>query len=198
VTAHAHSHSHAPLAVRRATEDDLEAVVELRLALLREYADHPVYSRLRDDASLRALPLFLAQLTAPGETIFVAERCGRVVGLLRCVEMASSPLLEPGRYCYVSSVYVRPPERRRGVLRAMLAAADGWCAERGLDEMRLHNSASSDVARQAWSALGFEVIEQVRRRPLGRHHASRPAASTARRSEHADHDATHAPHHAGR
>jgi GNAT superfamily N-acetyltransferase len=61
---------------------------------------------------------------------------------------------------------VRPTERRRGVLRALVAAAERWCAERGLDEMRLHNSASAPAAATVWSAFGFEVVEEVRRRVL--------------------------------
>ena len=51
---------------------------------------------------------------------------------LRVVESIGSPLLEPARYAYVSSVYVRPESRRRGVLRALLAEAERWCRARGL------------------------------------------------------------------
>lgn len=155
------------LSVRRARLDDLDTVVELRIALLREYGDHPVYGRLRDDAVDRAFELYAAQLRSPHETIFVAERGSRIVGILRCVDSAGSPLLFPEHYCYVSSVYVRPAERHRGVLRALLAAAESWCAERGIDEMRLHNSPSSAAAEQAWAALGFQIVEHVRRRALG-------------------------------
>jgi GNAT superfamily N-acetyltransferase len=155
------------LSVRRARIDDLDTVVELRVALLREYGDHPVYGRLRDDAVERAFDLYAAQLRSPHETIFVAEREARIVGILRCVDSASSPLLFPEHYCYVSSVYVRPDERHRGVLHALLAAAESWCAERGIDEMRLHNASSSMAAEQAWSALGFEIVEHVRRRAVG-------------------------------
>jgi GNAT superfamily N-acetyltransferase len=78
------------------------------------------------------------------------------------VESIGSPLLEPARYAYVSSVYVRPEARRHGVLRAMLAAAEKWARARGLDQMRLHNVAGSESAEPAWSALGFAVVEQVR------------------------------------
>jgi ribosomal protein S18 acetylase RimI-like enzyme len=155
------------LTVRRARLDDLETVVELRIALLREYGNHPVYGRLRNDAVDRAFELYAAQLRSPHETIFVAERGGRVVGILRCVDSVGSPLLFPEHYCYVSSVYVRPDERHHGVLHGLLAAAESWCAERGIDEMRLHNSPSSTAAEQAWHALGFEIIEHVRRRALG-------------------------------
>jgi len=155
-----------PLVVRRARLDDLNTIVELRLALLREYGDHPLYAHLRDDARERALELFRAQLFSPQETMFVAERGTRIVGVMRCVESTASPLLFPERYCYVSSVYVRPAERRRGVLRALLAAADEWCDKRGISEMRLHSATTSVAAAGAWDALGFEVVEHVRRRPL--------------------------------
>ena len=154
------------ISVRRAQLDDLSAIVELRLALLREYNDNPLYGNLRPDVEDRARTLYRAQLTSTHDTIFVAEMERRIVGVMRCVDTPSSPLFFPERYCYVSSVYVRPTERRKGVLRALLAAADRWCEANGIAEMRLHNSASAAVAEQAWSALGFEIVEHVRRRPL--------------------------------
>jgi GNAT superfamily N-acetyltransferase len=171
------------LSVRPATLGDLDAIVELRLALLREYADHPFYAHLRPDVRLRAYELYRAQLTSSYETIFIAERSRRVVGVLRCVETATSPVLLPERYCYVSSAYVAEGERKRGVLRALMAAAETWCNERGLGEMRLHNSSTSREARAAWSALGFEVVEEVRRREVHVKSAT-PLRAPAARSIH--------------
>jgi GNAT superfamily N-acetyltransferase len=155
------------ITVRRAGTADLDTVVKLRVALLREYASHPIYGRLRPDAERHARPLFAAQLASPLEAIFLAECAGEAVGILRCVETQASPLLLPERYAYVSSVYVVPAARRRGVLRALQAAAERWCRGRGLAEMRLHNVGTNDSARGAWDALGFEVVEQVRLRHLG-------------------------------
>jgi GNAT superfamily N-acetyltransferase len=152
--------------VREASVRDLDAVLELRLALLREHPDHPIYGRLRTDVTARARELFATQLRSQTETIYLAERDGAVVGILRCVESIGSPLLDPARYAYVSSVYVRPDARRHGVLRALMHAADGWARARGLDQMRLHNVAGSPSAEGAWSALGFQVVEQVRVRSL--------------------------------
>ena len=76
--------------------------------------------------------------------------------------------LDPAQYAYISSVYVIPKARERGVLRTLLSAADAWCAERGLDEMRLHNAADNPLANAAWEALGFEVVERLRVRSLRR------------------------------
>ena len=38
----------AGIRVRQAVARDLDAVMELRLALLREHPDHPIYGRLRE------------------------------------------------------------------------------------------------------------------------------------------------------
>ena len=160
---HAPAPAHAParVTVREASLADLATVAELRLALLREASDHPVYGRLRTDASERAPEMFAIQLASSNEVTFLAERAGQVIGILRCVETHGSPLLHPARYCYVSSVYVRPEHRRSGALRALFGRARGWCRGRALHEMRLHNIPGG-VAAAAWDALGFEVVEQVR------------------------------------
>lgn len=165
------------LTVRRATIADLDVVVELRLALLREYAEHPVYGRLRPDAARRARPVFAMQLDSDNEVVLLAEEDGGAVGLVRCIEMISSPLLEPDRYCYLSSVYVRPEWRRKGVLNALFERAVTWCRQRGMTEMRLHNVGSRESTAAAWDALGFEVVEQVRVRRLTPE--DRPRAFTA-------------------
>ena len=166
------------LIVRRATINDLDVVVELRLALLREYAEHPVYGRLRPDAARRARPIFAMQLDSDNEVVLLAEQDGRAVGLVRCIEMMSSPLLEPDRYCYLSSVYVRPDSRRKGVLSALFERAVAWCRSRGMSEMRLHNVGSRESTAAAWDALGFEVVEQVRVRRIQPDDRVRPGAFT--------------------
>lgn len=152
--------------VRQAGAKDLPAILALRMALLREHAHNAIYGRLRPDAEARAAKLFAAQLQAPNEVIFVADVGGETVGVLRCIHSSGSPLLDPAQYAYVSSVYVLPKARERGVLRALLAAADAWCLARGLDEMRLHNAADNPLANAAWEALGFEVAEHLRVRSL--------------------------------
>lgn len=156
----------ARVIVRRAGASDLPAILSLRMALLREHSHNTIYSRLRPDAESRAAKLFAAQLQSPNEVIFLADVSGETVGILRCIHSTGSPLLEPAQYAYVSSVYVVPKARERGVLRALLSSADVWCADRGLDEMRLHNAADNPLANAAWEALGFDVVEHLRVRSL--------------------------------
>lgn len=150
------------LSVRVATMADLAIVVELRLALLREHSQNPIYRRLRPDAPARASRLFAAQLRSANEVIFLAEHEGSTIGILRCVASAGLPLLFPARYGYISSVYVIPGARRHGVLRALFSAAVGWCRERGLREARLHNAVENESANAVWDALGFQIVEHLR------------------------------------
>ena len=157
----------ADVAVRAAGRADLETVVRLRLALLHEHGDHPIYGRLRADAVERARALYSAQLASEAESILLAEHGREAVGILRCVESHGSPLLHPARYCYLSSAYVVPAWRRRGVLRHLLAAAGRWCEARELGEMRLHNAPDNERATATWEALGFRAVEVLRVRRVG-------------------------------
>lgn len=154
------------VAVREATVADLPVVIELRLALLAEHAGSPLYGRLRADVRDRARRLYRAQLTSDAEVIFLAGRGDETVGILRCIDAVGSVLLEPARYGYISSVYVRPAARRSGVLHALLHAAERWCERRGLGELRLHNAADNADAGATWQRLGFDVVEVLRMRTL--------------------------------
>lgn len=153
--------------VRPAAAADLPTVLDLRLALLAEHDASPLYGRLRADARDRAEPLYAAQLASPWEITLLAEVGGRVVGILRCLDAQGASLLLPERYAYVSSVYVRPEVRGRGVLRALMAGAERWAQVRGLDEMRLHNATDNPVASAVWEGMGFEAVEVLRIRRLG-------------------------------
>ena len=147
---------------------DLNEVVRLRIALLREHSDNMVYGRLREDAAERAVEVFGAQLRLEDQVTFLAERGSTAIGIIRCADTVGSPLLHPARYGYISSVYVVPGERRQGVLHALFATAEEWCIGRGLTELRLHNAPENPLSSSAWSALGFEVVEHLRARPITR------------------------------
>ena len=145
---------------------DAERIAELRLALLGEHASNPIYSRMRRDAPSRAVELTQEQLASDREAIFVATTGKRIIGVLRCVDQRGHRLLRPARFALISTVYVEPDARRRGVLRSLMDAAIEWSGERGLTELRLQNAIDNPLALAAWDALGFRVVEQIRFRPL--------------------------------
>ena len=145
---------------------DAERIAELRLALLGEHRSNPIYSRLRRDAPARAVDLTKEQMASDREAMFVATKGDRIVGVIRCIDQRGHRLLRPARFALISTVYVEPTVRRRGVLRMLLDAAMTWSRQRGLTEMRLQNAVDNPLALAAWEALGFRVVEQIRLRSL--------------------------------
>jgi len=145
--------------VRRATIRDLNAVAALRVGLLREEEGNPLFANPHPDAARRALRLTRTQLATPGQVLLVATREGVIVGMLRCRAVRRTPLVTGSRQAVVTTTYVVPAERRTGVLRSLLAAADRWCRQRRLAGMRLHCGLENNVGRKTWESLGFRPAE---------------------------------------
>jgi GNAT superfamily N-acetyltransferase len=152
------------LTVRQATTADADAVATMRLALLAEEGRSPIFAPLRSDADRLARELTMAQLAAPQQVILLALNAERAVGMLRCVIRNGSRLVSAGPHAFLTSAYVRPGWRRRGVLRALLQAADGWCRAHGLREMRLHCTVENATGNVAWKSLGFTPAQILHRR----------------------------------
>lgn len=158
--------------VRPATPRDAAAVTDLRVALLLAEAapERPAAPRARVERRARRLTesqLADAQRRGSRQALFVAEDLARgehVVGVLRCVVVRSSSFALPGRYALVTTAFVQPAYRRRGVLRRLLRAADAWARGSGIAEMRLHCAVRNQVGSLAWAALGFAPIETLYQR----------------------------------
>jgi aminoglycoside 6'-N-acetyltransferase I len=61
---------------------------------------------------------------------------------------------------YLEGWYVSDAHRRRGVGRALLAAAENWARAHGCTEMASDTWIDSQVAQRAHEALGFEVVDR--------------------------------------
>lgn len=161
-----HAAVETALAVRQATLADAAALTVLRLALLREERRNPLFAQPHPAAAARARQLTETQLKHEREIVLMAYREARLVGMLRCVEARGSPLVRRSRHAVLTTAYVRPGQRRRGVLRALVSAAEQWCRAGGLSEMRLHCALTNVPGTAAWRSLGFDPVEVLHRRLL--------------------------------
>jgi GNAT superfamily N-acetyltransferase len=141
-------------------------ITALRLSLLREEGKSPLFARPRADAGARAKQLSESQVVGNHEVVFLAEWRETIIGMLRCVIGRGSPLIIGTRYCLLTSAYVRPAARRRGVLAALVRSAEDWCRSQGLCEMRLHCTVENVGGHAAWAALGFVAAEVLLRREI--------------------------------
>jgi ribosomal protein S18 acetylase RimI-like enzyme len=148
--------SHGML-IRRAEERDLEAVGRLGAKLLRAHHEFdPLRFMAPRGNTEEGYAWFLGtQLRRDDVVVFVAEQAGQVVGYVYAgIEPQSWKELreEAG---FVHDVYVDEAARRGGVATALVEAAAGWLAERGMPRIVLWTAAPNDAARRLFERLGF-------------------------------------------
>jgi len=157
--------------VRTATEADVALLADFRTRMFREMG--------YGDAELEGLPeaqlSYFATAMAEGRLHgWVAEQDGSVVGAveLDVRRVAPGPVHRRGSLPYVYGLFVVPERRRRGVARALLAAAWEWVDGEGYEAVALH---ASPAGRPLYEKMGFVPTSEMRllTRHADRH---RPAA----------------------
>ncbi len=150
--------------IRRATTRDLEALVELRVAMQRE--------NVADDAEVdwtavgeACRQYFVETLPTELFVVFVAEAEGRIIATSG-VSFVSRP---PGSTsylqseAYVTNVYTVPTWRGRGVGTAVLNATIEYAKHQGARLVYLH---TSDAGRSVYEKLGFAEYPRYMERRL--------------------------------
>ncbi len=107
---------------------------------------------------------FLAgQAGGPPAAVLLAEdESGRVVGL---AELSIRPYAEgciSDRVAYLEGWFVEPSSRRRGVGRALVAAAEDWGRAQGCSKFASDADPDNDVSIPAHRALGFTDAGLIR------------------------------------
>lgn len=138
--------------VRVATLSDLDAVVDLWVALVadqRQYGAHLKAAENRETARD-----FMGQYVAV-DGVIVAERAGEVVGFVnfRVETGAYEQDVDRG---IVDNVYVEPAHRDEGIGSALLEAAEDALADRSVDRVAVSAMAANDAARRLYESRGYE------------------------------------------
>ena len=115
---------------------------------------------------------------APAELLEEAEAYFRGASLLQAVFLGVAPSGEPSGMLelslrsvaegcrttpvpYVEGWYVLPEARRRGIGRALMAAAETWAGERGYTEIASAALIDNLLSERAHRALGFLEVERT-------------------------------------
>ncbi|MPZ84352.1 MAG: GNAT family N-acetyltransferase [Actinophytocola sp.] len=152
----------AELAVRLASERDLDVALELELAELA-YSALVGAAVARPDA--RAVKrAALARHLEQGDPVWVAEREGVPVGLAHCRLVDADPgsvtatRLPAGRWGYVNCVSVRPEARGTGVGRSLMAVAHRELARLGAIGTFLYYNPPNPLASVFWPRQGYRPL----------------------------------------
>lgn len=88
----------------------------------------------------------------------VAEVNRRLVGFIELSIRANAEGCETDRVAYVEGWYVAPDMRRRGIGRALMAAAEVWSGARGCKELGSDSDVTNAVGQGAHRAFGFAEV----------------------------------------
>lgn len=135
--------------VRRATAADLGLVAPLFDAYRQFYGCAP---------DLDAARRFLHDRLEGGESVvFVAELDGKAVGFVQLYPTFTS--IGARRAWILNDLYVTPDTRRRGVGRALMAAARQMAEETGAAWLELATAKDNERARALYRGCGYKVDE---------------------------------------
>src|SRR4051794_18547705 len=149
----------ADYTVRRATLDDLNALVSHRIRMFEDMGvlTVPGLDAERLDAAFRA---WLIEVLPAGTCVaWVVETTGadgpaEIVagGGATLIPWPPGPRYPGNRLAFVYNVYTDPAHRRRGLARLVMKAIHAWCREAGITSMALN--ASRD-GQPLYKAMGY-------------------------------------------
>jgi len=147
--------------LRETTVDDVDPMVELVMAMLREMAAYGGRS-LNGEACViyRLRERFLDSLEKDDHVYLFALAEGREkpVGIVEASVVSPPKVFRPASVLHVHALYVEPSLRGEGIGRRLLEEALTWGRERGCTEGTL-SVLAGNPARELYERVGFEVFE---------------------------------------
>jgi GNAT superfamily N-acetyltransferase len=160
----------AEVVIRAAGPDDLDAVTELEMGVIR-FDAHFGAAILRPATETLIRNATRQALARRQDWVWVAERSGRLVGLVHVLPPDESAwiagMTRPGTTAYLQSMYAVPDERGGGVGAALVKRAHDELDARGISITLLHYAQLNPLSGPFWSRMGY--------RPLWTGFQSRPA-----------------------
>lgn len=138
--------------IRRATMDDLEQVISLRIEFLSDCWQQDCSSDMALLASTREY--VERNLPTHALRVWFAETGGEIITTGGMIFFDRMPTVgnKIGREAYLLSVYTRPAWRGRGIANVMMREMIDHAWEAGVGRIFLH---ASDAGRPIYEKLGF-------------------------------------------
>jgi GNAT superfamily N-acetyltransferase len=152
--------------VRRAGARDVDRVAALWAELSRHHAALDPRHALRPDAEPEIRRLVAAELRDPDALTLLCERDGSPCAFCMARIQRAPAIRREALRVEIGELFVREPERRRGVGRALVGAALEWVRERGAPSVVVHVDARNVAGQAFWRGLGFSALMDVLERRL--------------------------------
>jgi|ERR1700680_2454084 len=144
--------------IREISLEELAKTADLRREMTME-VDGTDYDRCNPGWRDRYMGFFGDLVRGGRGQFFVAEIAGQLIGSAGVYKLAnhrSSIIL--AQSAYVSTVYVKPQFRRRGIARALMQHTVAWAQRNGCEVVRLRTSPGG---RALYDSLGFRQSDEL-------------------------------------
>lgn len=138
--------------IRRATAEDIDDVVNLRIAFLREVqSDAGEPGRAIIDLTRQYV---MDKLPGDEFLVWFAEECGHIIGISGLLFFQRPPTFQniSTLYAYIINVYTMPEWRGNGVATALVEHIIEYVKSTPAKRISLH---ASEMARSVYERLGF-------------------------------------------
>ncbi len=148
--------------IRAATTSDLRSLEQL---FDEVDAHHRVLlpERFRaPDGPARSEQHLLGLVTGPDSAVLLADDGGDAIGFATVLvrDPPPVPVFVPKRIGVVDSLGVARRARKRGVGRALMAAAEAWLRERGARDLELTVYEANPEAIAFYEAIGYRLLSR--------------------------------------
>lgn len=145
--------------IRKATPEDIPALVELRGRMLLELDNNDAVRMAL--LAERSVAWFAEAMDEGRATGFLAEKNGAVVGGLSVNVLETQPQYRSleGRVGVIYGLFVEPETRGLGTATRLVECAVRYCRERGIEIVTLH---AAEQARPIYERAGFSESNEMR------------------------------------
>jgi aminoglycoside 6'-N-acetyltransferase I len=139
------------VSIRAVTSRDSETWRRMRCELWPDPAGH----------ESEVARFFAGDRREPAEVLIAFDGAGEPVGFAEVSIRNVVDGCSSGNVGYLEGWYVTPSARRRGIGRALIAAAEQWAGRQGCTEFGSDAVIDNDVSVAAHRALGFQETSRV-------------------------------------
>jgi aminoglycoside 6'-N-acetyltransferase I len=140
--------------VRAAGKEDAPAWLRMRDALWPGYASTWHADEIQQ--------FFAGKLSMPLAVLIAEDYAGKPLGFAELSIRNYAEDCMTDRVAYLEGWYVVPGARRKGVGRALIAAAEQWARQQGCSEFGSDAELDNEISAAAHRALGFTETVQIR------------------------------------